>query len=152
MMKSGTTAIFSSLSKHPQIVVSKKKELNHYYYKNKEEESVKPIDNYIKAFNQASNYKIRIDFSPKYMLRPESAHLIYETNPSTKFIILLRNPITRSYSHFRYQEKLFNFFDDGSCSNRTKMITFKQYIAEEYKILSQCGLINWNIDFPLVSF
>lgn len=148
MMKSGTTTLFYSLAKHPQIAVTEQKELNYYYNHNLN--SSKSIERYAMKFKKQENFKIRIDCSPKYMLRPESAKLIYDTNPAVKFIVIFRDPVARSYSHFRYQERIFNFYNNGTCANRTE-ITFKQYLAEEFKILAKCGLIYWNLDFPLVN-
>ena len=154
IMKSGTTTLALELMKHPKIATSTDKELNHYVYvmTREGEHIIPPLDDYKKFFNEAeARNKIRIDVSPKYMTFPESAELIYKTNPSAKFIILFRDPVSRTYSQFQYFEKIFLHHNESKCTKADRLaITFEMALAREFEILSSCGLINWEIDFEFV--
>lgn len=141
MMKSGTTSLYYSLFNHPRVERSKIKETNFYtnsyYYDG--------IRSYITNFSpEPSQYML--DSSPKYMMRPESAKLIYSVNPYAKFIVMMRDPVDRAYSHYYYIRRLF---ESGTLDNSPKMIncpervniTFAQYLKEEYAVLQHCKMM-----------
>ena len=142
VQKCGTTFLYFSLINHPNIAASKGKELNYYL-----DTSYEGLVHYSSYFIHDSD-KILIDFSPKYMMVPESAELIYNTNRNAKFIITLRDPVDRAYSHFRFQQKLYTNdrhiegLLNGPCPRRIEDITFKHYIQEEYHVLTKCSMID----------
>ena len=142
VQKCGTTFLYFSLINHPRIAASRGKELNYYL-----NTSYDGIVHYSDYFIHDSD-KILIDFSPKYMMVPESAELIYKTNRNAKFIITLRDPVDRAYSHFRFQQKLYSndrhieSLLNGPCPRRIEDITFKHYLQEEYHVLTKCSMID----------
>lgn len=149
VQKSGTSFTYIYLTKHPEIETSVKKEINFYmnsHFSN-------GLESYTSSFPSNSN-KITIDFSPKYMMLPESIPLIYQTNPAAKFVVMLRDPVDRAYSHYRYQQKLYKSgksyeqIKKSDCKNRVAEISFKQYISEEYTILSKCNMDKFSPPAP----
>ncbi|WP_019507957.1 tetratricopeptide repeat protein [Pleurocapsa sp. PCC 7319] len=93
--KSGTSSIHYYLSRHPQILLSHKKEID-FYRKNFQ----RGIEWYLAHFPTLTD---REDFltgeaTPNYLRFPEVAQRIKDTFPQVKIIILLRNPADRAIS------------------------------------------------------
>ena len=93
--KSGTSSIYYYLDRHPQVLLSHKKEID-FYWKNFK----RGIDWYLAHFPSITD---RPDFltgeaTPNYLRFPHAARRIKQTFPKTKIIILLRNPADRAIS------------------------------------------------------
>ena len=93
--KSGTSSIHYYLSRHPQILLSHKKEID-FYRKNFQ----RGTEWYLAHFPTITD---RADFltgeaTPNYLRFPEVAQRIKDTFPQVKIIILLRNPADRAIS------------------------------------------------------
>lgn len=93
--KSGTSSIHYYLSRHPQILLSHKKEID-FYRKNFQ----RGTEWYLAHFPTITD---RADFltgeaTPNYLRFPEVAQRIKATFPQVKIIILLRNPADRAIS------------------------------------------------------
>ena len=93
--KSGTSSIYHYLSRHPQVLVSHKKELDFYW-----QHFARGIDWYLAHFPSITD---RPDFltgeaTPNYLRFPQVAQRIKDTFPQTKIILLLRNPVDRAIS------------------------------------------------------
>lgn len=106
--KSGSTSLHNYLNKHPDICMSKTKEPNYFsseeikkqnlYYKDA------PLINDIKEYNSIFEYtkdeKIIGESSVSYLFYSNISKKIHDFNSESKIIILLRNPIERSFSHY----------------------------------------------------
>ncbi|MEM6610972.1 MAG: tetratricopeptide repeat protein [Cyanobacteria bacterium P01_C01_bin.72] len=93
--KSGTSSIYYYLSRHPQVLLSHKKELDFYW-----QHYQRGVDWYLAHFPAITD---RPDFltgeaSPNYLRFPQVAQRIKDTFPQTKIILLLRNPVDRAIS------------------------------------------------------
>lgn len=75
--------------------------------------------------------------TPSYMYWAGTAERIYQYNPQMKFIILLRNPIERAYSHWNMEKNRGN---DKSSSFRAalkqEMDLYKRGFAEQHFVYS----------------
>ena len=105
--KSGTSSIYHYLSRHPQVLLSHKKEID-FYWKNYQ----RGTDWYLAHFPTITD---RPDFltgeaTPNYLRFPQVAQRIKDTFPQTKIIILLRNPADRaiSWHYHKYNSGLTN--------------------------------------------
>ena len=126
--KSGTTTLADYMAEHPEIYVSPIKEPNHFgsdikvaefssafkanthldedaYFDRPKLEArqvswVRNRGNYEKLFAQGESFDRRVDCSTSYLYSENAAEEIYEYNPDARIIILLRNPITRAFSHY----------------------------------------------------
>ena len=97
--KSGTTTLFKILCQHSQIHTPKFKEpffFNNSNYQN-------GIDWYAKTYYDGiKNEKWILDFTPSYLYSDEALFRIneYSKGKNLKFIVMLRNPVERAYSHY----------------------------------------------------
>jgi len=105
--KSGTTALYNYLKSHPQICVSKQKEL-HFFDNEKYFKSNKELDYYYQYYHDQfdcdSKHKIKGEVTPIYMYWKYAIERIYNYNKNMKIIILLRNPIERAFSHWNMEK------------------------------------------------
>ena len=103
--KSGTTSLFEYLLKHPNVLPPKGKEIDYFdrlysrgqnWYK-----TAFPLQSTMKINSQINKTKMLTgEATPRYIYNPNALHRIKKTLPKCKFIILLRNPIDRAFSHY----------------------------------------------------
>lgn len=106
--KCGTTALARFLSDHSELCVSKPKEPNFFatdhikesddYHGKKKYFPIRTWGEYQKCFSHCRSDQMRGEASPRYLNSKEAAKNIYEQNPETKIIIMIRNPIDFMYS------------------------------------------------------
>ncbi len=98
--KSGTSALYTHLNKHPEICMGSKKEL-HYFDNEKEFQSGKVnYSNYHSFFKPEQKHKNLGEVTPSYMYWYDSIKRIWIYNNKIKLIAILRNPVERAYSHW----------------------------------------------------
>lgn len=100
--KSGTTSLATLLSDHPEISfpTTGRKEL-HYFDEVKVNTS--SLQKYLANF---SPNKAVGEFTPSYLFDPKCRDLIFNTLGSEiKFLVILRNPVDRAYSHYCHAVK-----------------------------------------------
>lgn len=93
--KGGTTSLSFYLAQHPEIFFPMAKEVHFFdlHYKN-------GLDWYRTYFPLKSSRKISGEATPYYMFHPHVPIRIKKDVPNAKFIVLLRDPVSRAYSHF----------------------------------------------------
>ena len=101
-IKAGTTSLYNYLKEIPGIYMSHIKAPNYFLSLalprhvaiscTKEE--------YLNLFRNVKSDLIMGEASAYYLCDPQSAKLIYEKVPNAKIIIVLRNPIERTFSHY----------------------------------------------------
>lgn len=89
-MKAGTTSLHSYLSMHPDIFMSRQKELNYF---NTSLNWSKGIEWYESNFDDS--YLHRGETSPNYSKWEGTAERVYSVIPNAKIIYILRNPASR---------------------------------------------------------
>eukprot|EP00026_Physarum_polycephalum_P003056 Phypoly_transcript_03065.p1 GENE.Phypoly_transcript_03065~~Phypoly_transcript_03065.p1 ORF type:complete len:783 (+),score=72.05 Phypoly_transcript_03065:28-2376(+) len=94
--KSGTTSLSSTLARHPQIVSGSCKEI-HYF---DEVHTQVPIEWYWGQFPCSYENFITFEATAGYLIFESAPPLVYKHLPDAKFIVLLRDPVDRMYSHF----------------------------------------------------
>jgi len=102
--KAGTTFLFDILKRHPDIYLPEAKEL-HFF--DRDEEYDKGILWYQDAhFKGAENHKCIGEVTPSYIFfESVPERILKDLGSNIKFIILLRNPVDRAYSHYWMQFK-----------------------------------------------
>jgi tetratricopeptide (TPR) repeat protein len=118
--KCGTTSLYKYLERHPQILVSRKKEVNFF-----NRHFTLGLNWYLAQFPFLDDRFITGEASPNYFDSPVTARNIYQTFPKIKLIILLRNPIEKAVS-WHYHK-----FNKGLEKN-----SLKEAIFEEMESLS----------------
>jgi hypothetical protein len=92
--KGGTTSLHRYLEEHPKVGHTLKKEVHFFDYNFKE-----GIDWYKTYFPLKQSNLIAGDSTPNYLIHPHTSRRVFETIPTVKLILLLRNPVDRAYSH-----------------------------------------------------
>jgi tetratricopeptide (TPR) repeat protein len=97
--KCGTTSLYKYLDKHPQIIVSRKKEIDFF-----NRHFARGLDWYLSQFPFLDDRSfITGEASPNYLDAPIAARNMYQTFPNIKLIILLRNPIEKAVSSYYHK-------------------------------------------------
>jgi hypothetical protein len=107
--KGGTTYLYDELVKHPEIAPSFTKEV-HFFDSN----YAKGLDWYRGFFaaqlqmagQKTGSRVVTGEASPSYMYHPHALKRILAAMPNSKFIMLLRNPVSRAYSHYHHELRL----------------------------------------------
>lgn len=98
--KSASTWIYQCMKEHPDVFVPEK-DANHYFTIN----YYRGIDWYHSLYNKATIEKAIVDPTPSYLRDLLAPRRIFEYNPKAKFIISLRNPTERAFSHYWHEKK-----------------------------------------------
>lgn len=95
--KGGTSALHYFLSQHPQICMSREKELMLF---NREQLSLHDLSISEADFPAKPSPKYYGESTPYYMCEPEVLRRIRTYNPGVKLIVVLRNPLDRLLSQY----------------------------------------------------
>lgn len=150
-MKAGTHAVIESLWEHPSVVRTGHWEL-HFFDSPRASRSDKGIHrsislrNYAKAVRAAigpnisvessfvDNQQIMVDNSPKYILNSDRIpELILCVSPWVKLMAILRDPVARAESHYR-------FLDESRRANDMPMVDWQVWIDDDLRLLA--GVLN----------
>lgn len=101
--RAGTTWAYNCLAEHPDVFMTKKKEL-HFFYVN----YGRGLAWYASQFADAGDAKARGEITPDYMYHEVALANIARDVPDVKAFVILRNPVDRAASAFalhpdRYQ-------------------------------------------------
>lgn len=111
-MKSGTTALFMHLEMHPDIAPASRKEIQYFstdrdlgpnYFK-----SYFPRQDVLGERDNIWGRQIVGEATPDYAYHPAAPELCKKLTPNAKFIMLMRDPVERAFSHWK-QGKRFGF-------------------------------------------
>ena len=138
--KAGTTSLYYYLDQHPDINMSSVKEPNFFSHKfiNKQKlyyqtKNVESIEDYHNLFKKPKDKLIYGEASVSYLFY-DVAQSIKEYNPNAKIIIILRNPVSRSFSHYLMDCKLgfvkdsFSNIVERRSKDRNSDLFYQQYI------------------------
>lgn len=102
--KAGTSSLYHYLCDHPRILKARRKEI-HYFDLNFD----KGINWYKSFFPKADflleNKSLTGEASPFYLFHPEVTSRLKAIDKQIKFIVLLRDPVDRAYSHYYHNFK-----------------------------------------------
>lgn len=109
--KCATTSVFAYLADHPEISGSKIKESRFFwkgsYPLKKEGVNIDDgIESYESIFFDKPNSKYRIEATPDYLYSKESAHLINKNLNDVRMVFIVRNPIERVISWYKFAKQL----------------------------------------------
>ena len=109
--KAGTTAFYELLKQHPDIGLSKKKEVHFFDI---DDNYQKGVGWYKEFFDKTEGKNVYGECTPDYLLYNYVPKRIFETlGAQIKLIFILRNPVLRAYSQFNFHKmKGVEFEDD----------------------------------------
>lgn len=91
--KAGTRFVFEHLRGHSQVFLPRVKEPEFF--------STYPatsIEEYSRLYARAVGFPVITDFSPFYLSDPGAHQRIHERSPAAKILVLLRDPVARTFS------------------------------------------------------
>ncbi len=101
VQKGGTTALDKFLRSHPQLAMPKRKEV-HFFDDETIDWNSPDYSRYL-AFFAPSEGQLLGEATPIYTYWQPSIERIYQYNPSTKLIVILRDPVKRAFSHWEME-------------------------------------------------
>ena len=154
-MKAGTHAVTASLWEHPDIVPTTGFEPMHFYdtaenvvQSDQGIDALQTRNHYAQSFQTAipdvalfqqlkSNPQLKaFESSPRYLIHSDRIpNLIGCVTPWVKLLAILRNPVDRVESHYR-------FIDQARRRQKKPMVDWETWIAHDLRLLTQAGV--WN--------
>lgn len=103
--RGGTTTLYEYLRRHPQIGMPVEKELHFFDNEGLWRSQPRPYGLYHAAFPIEPTHRLLGEATPIYMYWEPALERIRDYNPAMKFILILRNPVTRAYSHWNHERQ-----------------------------------------------
>jgi hypothetical protein len=102
--KSGTTTLYDLLRQHPDVYTPSFKE-PHYF--DTPSNYCNGVEWYDKTyFKNVKRQKVIMDFTPSYLYERKAAKRIFTNlGKDVKFLVILRNPVDRAYSHYLHSKR-----------------------------------------------
>jgi hypothetical protein len=107
--KCGTTALYDSLSTHPEIYMSREKEPKFFLSPSEQKRNqslgfncITDLQEYTDLFAGAGDRKVVGEGSTSYLGSKQAPFKIKELLHEVKLVAILRDPISRAYSHYNY--------------------------------------------------
>lgn len=105
-MKSGTSALYAHLTGHPQVVPAMTKEVRYFdlnYHRGESwYRSHFPLAAHLAA-RRRRGAAITGEPTPYYLFHPHAPARAAATIPDARLVVLLRDPVTRAYSHYQHE-------------------------------------------------
>lgn len=100
--KAGTTALFNALARHPDVAVSDTKE-THFFDPLRYGEELPPLTAYARHFAHAAGQRVVMEATPGYFYGGRRvADALLQVAPHARAILVLRDPVTRAHSWWRF--------------------------------------------------
>jgi Sulfotransferase domain len=103
--KGGTSALDSFFRQHPQICMPETKKELHYFDKEENFRGRPDYKKYHANFQSEKQHRVIGEATPIYMYWNAAPSRIWSYNPKMKWILALRNPIERAFSHWNMEKK-----------------------------------------------
>ncbi len=136
--KSGTTSLYHYLGQHPDIFMPAEKEpfyFSHYFPRG--------LDWYEPVFTAAAGEKRVGEASTTYFASDSAPGRIRKTLPEAKLVFVLRDPVDRAWSEYRYSRVV------GAVS---PSVSFRRFATETRRVLEWGRYIEylplWEREFP----
>jgi hypothetical protein len=101
--KAGTTSLFWYLSQHPDICASDVKEIRYFTAMSEGDGELPPLAEYAAHFGRCAGEQHRLEASPQYFHGGAPvARAMQATLHDAKVVVLLRDPVDRLWSTFRF--------------------------------------------------
>lgn len=98
VQRAGTTWLYKMIDQHPDICTASGRKEVHFFDRYFE----RGIEWYRKLFQDCSSDTVKGEITPAYFFHEGSPRRISQIMPNCKFIVILREPVDRAYSHFKF--------------------------------------------------
>ena len=146
--KSGTTSLYNFIIKHPTIAPASRKEL-HYFSIRYDLGERWYRSNFPTNLSRRRHYKktgqklLSGEASPSYLFYPRVSDRMRKNLPDAKLIVILRNPVDRTYSHYQHTlrqndetlsfEKAIELEEKRCAGEREQMIKDPGFVSNNYR-------------------
>lgn len=111
--KAATTFLHNALTQHPEIFLTQKKEPRFFAFEgcqvSKRDRAnrnvITDFDSYLNLFQGSEGYSARGEASPVYFGSMQAPRNIHKRFPDIRFIVVVRQPVERAYSHFIFAKQ-----------------------------------------------
>jgi hypothetical protein len=102
--KAGTSALDTYLRMHPALGLANVKEV-HFFDDERTylRDAMSGYADYHRQFSPTSSTTLFGEITPAYMYWNDAPRRIWQYNPAMKLVVVLRNPITRAFSHWNME-------------------------------------------------
>ncbi len=128
-MKSGTTTLYETLLKHPQVYLSRLKEPNFFSYSGTPGAIINNLEDYQALFREVTDEKAVGEASTTYLFHPKAPKRIHRYIPHVKLIVILRDPADRAYSLYLMKYR-----------NEIQKLLYKQNPLDSFAKVVQRGI------------
>ena len=140
--KSGTTSIFSYLSSHPEVSASGVKETD--YFRRAISDIGSAREQYLEHFPDKNGERIFLEASPGYLGLSETVYpQIKKVLSDVKHIFLLRHPVDRFVSSYKFHKSKYNLPENLAFSEYVNLCL--DYHAGKISI-EESGIGKWFLD------
>ena len=115
VQRAGTTWLYECLKEHPEVFVPETKEL--HFFNDNYEKGIEFYSNFFEAADPAN--QVIGELTPNYYHDENALKRIYDVLPNVKIILVLREPVSRAYSHYQL-----------SSTNQCEGMTFDQALQK----------------------
>jgi hypothetical protein len=123
--KSGTTTLYDILRQHSDIYTPSFKE-PHFF--DIPENFNNGLQWYEKTYFKKTDKKIIADFTPSYFFDKNAPRRIFESlGANMKFLVIVRNPVDRAYSHYLHSKRDHHEVEDFEKSLELELSRLNQY-------------------------
>jgi hypothetical protein len=142
--RSGTTWLYNILKSHPEVYLCPfKKEINFFsYHYNK---GIEWYGRYFRNEDPSISYKAIGEITPIYIYLQHTPRIIAKSLPNSRFILILRNPVDRAISDYKFYK-----LNTGISQNFEELMRNKEEIYKKGLYTNQ--LKNWLEYFPKQRF
>ena len=146
--KCGTTSLYNYMIQHPDIYQASRKEI-HYFDLHRTGWYRSNFPTIFLKNRTKKNKKLFVtgEATPNYLFFPNVPKEVLKECPNAKFIVLLRNPIDRAYSHFQHQGRK-NLVD--SREEERENLSFDEAVEE--RLEGEWGEISKDKAYPTEEF
>jgi Sulfotransferase domain len=151
--KAGTTTLFALLARHPYVLTSCTKEV--HFFDLQPDRGIEwyrahfPLVHQAEQLASAGIWPAVLEASPYYLFHPAVPNRLAKVTPRIRFIVLLRNPVMRAWSHYwherargyewRSPEAAFQRERDRLAGEEERLLTEPNYRSHAHRHFSYFG-------------
>jgi hypothetical protein len=126
--KSGTTTAAEYLNQHPQLFRSTKKEVHLFDRIKFSDSDISEYEQFFPDLSYAAHQTLYFEATPSYLPQADVPGRILKNLPESKFIVILRDPISRAFSAFHMMKRNERIAPDFS---------FNEFIKQDIQRLNR---------------
>lgn len=100
--KCGTSSLLATLRRHPEVVVSRPKELHYFDRLHRRHD----LAWYAEQFTPRPRHRAWGEATPSYLYEAAARERLCAELPETRIVVILRDPAKRAYSHYWHSRRL----------------------------------------------